>query len=114
MLNYRLKAARESRGLSQRELAQLCGFGEKQIWRYESGGSDPSSEHLTIIAKVLEVSTDYLLGLVDEPHRVFVSDEKLTPVERKLIDAVRRGRIIEALKTFTELTNDDKQSLVAI
>lgn len=114
MLNYRLKTARESRGLSQRELAQLCGFGEKQIWRYESGGSDPSSEHLTIIAKVLEVSTDYLLGLVDEPRKVYVSDDKLTPVERKLIDAVRDGRIREALKTFTELTDNSKQSFVPI
>lgn len=113
MLNIRLKATREARGLSQRELAQLCGFGEKQIWRYENG-SDPSAEHLTIIAKVLEVSTDYLVGLVDEPHKVFEGDESLSPIERKLINAVRNGRIVEALKTFTDLTNTDKQALVTL
>ena len=113
MLNIRLKATREARDLWQRELATLCGFGEKQIWRYENG-SDPSAEHLTIMAKVLEVSTDYLVGLVDEPDKVYVPDESLSPVERKLINAVRGGRIVEALKTLTDLSKSDKQALIAL
>lgn len=113
MLNNRLKAAREARGWSQRELATACGFGDKQIWRYENGESDPSAEHLTIIAKVLEVSTDYLVGLVDQPHKVWDGEAELTPVERRLVNAVRRGKIVEALKVLTDLAQDDKQAIIA-
>lgn len=113
MLKDRLKATRELRGWSQRELATMCGFGEKQIWRYENGNSDPSAEHLTVIAKALEVSTDYLVGLVDEPHKVWEGEEELTAIERKLVNAVRGGRIVEALKFITDLANGDKQAIIA-
>lgn len=113
MISTRLKTAREARGYTQRELASLCGFGEKQVWRYENG-SDPSAEHLTILANVLEVSSDYLLGRVSTFDGIYVPDESLSPVERKLINAVRDGRLYEALKVFTELTDGDKKAFVAL
>lgn len=63
----RLRNVRENRGLTQRELARLCAIGENQINKYENGGGDPSLANLKVIAKVLGVSTDYLLGLSDHP-----------------------------------------------
>lgn len=113
MLTTRLKAAREARGWTQRDLSMECGFGEKQVWRYENGESDPSSEHLTKMAKALECSTDYLVGLVDEPNKVWDGEETLTPIERRLVNAVRRGKIVEALKVITDLAKDDKQTIIA-
>lgn len=89
LLAERLRWLRESKGLTQRELSQLCNFGINQISRYENGLSDPTSESLTILAKSLAVSVDYLLGLTNDPQGNFTSME-IEPIEREMIDAFRR------------------------
>jgi transcriptional regulator with XRE-family HTH domain len=105
MRGDRLKAIREKRGLTQRELAERCGFNEKQILRYEKGLSEPTADHLTSIAQELSVSADYLLGLVSEPDQR-MTEEDLSPMERKLLVAIRQGLIVEALETFTAITKE--------
>lgn len=55
-LGGRIKAARESRGLSIRDLAELAGINKSQIARIESGQSDPHYTTLLRIARALEVS----------------------------------------------------------
>ncbi len=89
MLIQRLREAREKRGFTQRELAQRCNFGINQINRYENGTSDPPSEYLRTLAQQLGVSTDYLLGLTDEPQGFAVPSE-IKPDEREILDAYRR------------------------
>lgn len=49
--------------MTQKELAQRLGMPPSQIGAYAVGTRTPSMETLIKIAKVLEVSTDYLLGL---------------------------------------------------
>lgn len=102
MRGDRLREVREARHLSQRELAALCGFGENQIHRYENGGN-LNADTLAVLAKHLDVTADYLLGLTDEPTG-HITEDDLSPMERKLISAVRRGMITEALETFTTLS----------
>jgi transcriptional regulator with XRE-family HTH domain len=85
----RLREAREHRHLSQRQLAELCELGENQIHRYESGKTEPSASTLAIIANALNVSTDYLVGLIDYPRGHL--GELLTPDERKVVDAYNAG-----------------------
>jgi transcriptional regulator with XRE-family HTH domain len=108
MRGDRLRQARESRQLSQKDLAELIASTDKQIWRYENGLNDPSADVLTRIAKALEVSLDYLVGLVDEPTEHF-REENLSPMERRLIMAVREGRIVEALKAFAAVSEKANQ-----
>lgn len=85
----RLREAREKHGWSQRELARLCGLGEAQIHRYETGVSDPAAKYLKIIADKLGVSADYLLGLSDN-LRGQLGDSELSEDERAVLDAFRR------------------------
>lgn len=86
----RLREARERLKLSQRELARRCGIGEVQISRYESGVGDPSATNLKLIAETLELSTDYLLGLTDDPKGHF-GDGQLKGDELAMLDAYRRA-----------------------
>jgi transcriptional regulator with XRE-family HTH domain len=86
----RLKALREEHGLSQRELSGLCGLGTSAIGTYERGEVDPSSKHLKMIAEKLGVSTDYLLGLSDDPVARFGASE-INDDERAVVQALRRG-----------------------
>jgi len=85
----RLRTIREQRGLSQRELARLCGIGETQINKYETGLSDPNVESLKLMAKELYVSTDYLLGITDDPRGHF-GDGQLDEDERIIVNTYRR------------------------
>lgn len=114
----RLRRAREKRRLTQRELARRCKFGETQIYRYENGRGDPSSDHLARIARELRVSTDYLVGLSDKETGQ-LSENALTTEEQSIIDLYRRdglaavGRLIfdrlaEQLKEQGEIPGGDR------
>jgi transcriptional regulator with XRE-family HTH domain len=97
----KLKAIREKRGLSQGELGALIGSNVHQIYRYENGVNDPTSEMLGRIARILKVSVDYLLDLSDDPKSEDTMPE-LTKVERKVLDALRRGDKLEAIRAIVE------------
>lgn len=58
VLGGRIKAVRESRGLSIRDLAELAGINKSQIVRIESGQSDPHYTTLLRIARALEVNVE--------------------------------------------------------
>jgi DNA-binding XRE family transcriptional regulator len=64
----RIHRCRRAAGLSQKELAERCGFPYQIINRVENGHQDLYAQRLALIAKHLGVSTDYLLGLVKEEH----------------------------------------------
>lgn len=85
----RLRDSRERKGIKQRELSQLCGVTEFQISRYENGKSEPGASVLELIARSLDVSTDYLLGLSDQPTGQF--GEGLFPDQQKLLEAYEAG-----------------------
>lgn len=96
----RLRAARERKGLTQHELANLCNIGIKQINRYENGVTEPNATTLTTIAQYLDVSIDYLCGLSDIPHNYPALD--LRTDERQLLDAYTVGDSTTILKLVTD------------
>lgn len=63
--NERLKEIRLKRGLTQENFAKQINISPSSISLYERGDREPNLSTLIIIAKVLDVSTDYLLGLTD-------------------------------------------------
>jgi transcriptional regulator with XRE-family HTH domain len=77
-LTDRLKAARERKGWSQRDLAKESGVPYSTIWRLENGATlDPKGRLLHKLATALEVSVDYLLG----GSAAMQSDQRLEEVE---------------------------------
>jgi len=85
----RLKKTREEKGWSKREFAQLCGFNELQIYRYETGANDPSTDTVIVMSRILAVSTDYLLGLSDNPT-IQIREPGLDDNERTILEIYRR------------------------
>ena len=101
----RLKLMREKLGLSQDELAERLGLGQAQINRYEQNKNDPSSETLVLLARHLEVTTDYLLGIVDTPtQQVRLSD--LTEEEREILDTLQQAARLIAARNKRADTSD--------
>ncbi len=96
----RLRQAREDKGYTQDELAQLCGLSKTQMFRYEKGENDPTSHVLALIAKHLDVSADFLLDLTNNPKGQL--GEVLTPHEQEILNALKQGDTRAVLEFFLE------------
>ena len=64
----RLKALRESIGLSQVKMAEAIGSTQSSINRYENGQSTPPVELFRRYADYFDVSMDYIFGRTDNPQ----------------------------------------------
>lgn len=65
----RLKSARKIKDLKQKELEAMSGIPQNTISRIELGKNpEISTRTLAALARALNVSADYLLGLKDEPQ----------------------------------------------
>lgn len=65
IFSKRLKELRKSAGYSQQQIAEKLKIRQQSYTRYESGIGEPNLETVAEIAKIFEVSADYLLGLSD-------------------------------------------------
>jgi len=93
----RVRSARQGKSYTQEHLARLLDIGLRQVARYEAGQSDITGDALLRMADALDVSADYLLGRTDDPTLPTQSGD-LTPKERQIIGALRRGEPFEAIK----------------
>ena len=59
----RIKEIRKLKKITAKELAEQVNVAESTMSLYENGKREPDFETLSKIARYLEVSTDYLLGL---------------------------------------------------
>src|SRR5262245_32425744 len=88
----RLKALREGRGWSQRELARRCGFALSMISQYESNIIEPSVTYLAKVADQLGVSMDYLWRRSDDPgSQTITIVHELNEAEQALVSTYRKG-----------------------
>lgn len=63
MFREKIKALRESRGLTKKQLAKAIGVSERAYITYEYGQREPSMETIVNLAKYFGVTTDYLLDM---------------------------------------------------
>lgn len=103
----RLRQVRESYGLSMEQLAARTGIHINQIYRYEHGLVDPPSALLKRLAKELQVTTDWLLGLVDQPAE-HLQEQALTRDERKFLEALRQGKLRTLLSLIQQAFPDEQ------
>ena len=63
-----LKALRDSLGLKQEEFGAALGVKKSTYSNYETGRTEPPASFWVDVANRYAVTTDYLLGLSDDPH----------------------------------------------
>ena len=63
----RLKQLRKQAKLQQKDLGEQLGLGANAISMMETGNRETSFEKLILLAEFFHVSTDYLLGVTDDP-----------------------------------------------
>ncbi len=101
----RILQLRRDQGWTQAQLAQRTNLERKSIIRYESGQNAPNGNALAALASVFQVSTDYLLGLSNQPRPIPASDSDLSPVELEAIQALRRARTEEQRRRLLDALN---------
>lgn len=82
-IGARIKAARKRRGMSQKTLASCICKCTSAVSGYENDYQAPPADVLISIAKVLDISVDYLLGF--QPQEVYTVG-KLQPKQKEVID----------------------------
>jgi transcriptional regulator with XRE-family HTH domain len=97
----RLRELREKQRLTQREFAELSGINEVQLSRYETGKIEPSLKILATLATHLEVSSDYLLGLSDDPHKRY-GDSELDVEEVTVLETWRHNDLAGVLRLIAD------------
>lgn len=96
-----LKTYRKKKGINQAELASRLGVGRTTITKWETGDNIPNIDVLYMLASVLEVSADELLGRTPAIDKYKRDDQnvRLLSYYSKLNDFGKK----EAVKRVTEL-----------
>lgn len=104
-----IKKFRQSKGMTQKQLAEKCGLAPITIRQYESGKREPNLETIRKIATVLEVSISDLV--VD--WEMFSRDEiiKDWDTEKKEQENIKNIRDKQLINNFNKL-NDTGQKEV--
>ena len=98
----RLKKARELRGLSQAAVAARSGMQVSAVSHFETGGRKPSFDNLRRLAQALDVTTDYLIGRVDEvggtanADRLYRNIQQLQTSDREFIEGWIKSKAAHA------------------
>jgi transcriptional regulator with XRE-family HTH domain len=89
----RLKQARENLKWTQSQLGAQAGLPTSSIAQFETNARKPSFAVLRRLASAMKITTDYLLGRVDEPKTVLDSNDalfrhldKISGDDRKLLE----------------------------
>ncbi len=67
LFGERLFAARKASGENQEKLGKLLGVTKTQISEMENGKKTTTAEKIALICRHYNISSDYLLGLTDDP-----------------------------------------------
>ena len=98
----------ERHGFSQEDLAKILGVSHYTVSSYECNRSDPDDKSKVILAKLFDVSVDYMLGLIDEPLSFNRSEKHITlPKDFSENDLQEILNYIDFLKYKKENKNED-------
>ena len=100
-LNENIKQLRQSKNLSQVDLARALGVTKQSISNWENNNIQPSIDMLIRLAQFFSVSTDFMLGL---DHRKYIEINGLTAQQlahiTTIIDDIRGTNTSSAAHTF--------------
>lgn len=100
MIAEKIKLLRESKGMTQTDIAKKLGITRSSVNAWEMGISIPSTQYIVELALLFNVSSDYILGI---PKTSSINIEGLSEKEVSVI-----AGMIECLKE-----NHKKESITS-
>jgi len=104
----RIKNLAKKRGYSLTKLNDKAGLGTNSIYHWKT--KTPSTDSLTKVASVLNVSVDYLLGKSDDPAPAPKKDSNLDALAAHIDDDVTEEEMRDIMKyiDFVKSQRDGK------
>ncbi|MDO5300974.1 MAG: helix-turn-helix transcriptional regulator [Tissierellia bacterium] len=106
----RIRRIRIQRGLYQADLASSVGMSESVLSRIENGSRPVRDRELLEIAKKLEVSADYLLGVSLNPLLSFTVESDIARNVEEMRQDLESGTLYMSLDG--EEINDDTKKFI--
>lgn len=94
-IGQRMRDIRESKGMTQKQVADKCGMADSAIRRYEAGGANPKLKTLLRIAGALGVS---ITDLLDVPDEYKISATKLERALSELDEKIKSSEDEEEVR----------------
>ena len=100
----RIASLRESRSLSQTQLAKKLNISTSTLGMYETDKRNPNNEMLKLLANFFHVTTDYLLGVSQDAEKdstIDIADDRvlmtyqgkpLSKEDREMMLRIMRGK----------------------
>lgn len=93
-LGDKVAKLRKDAGYTRNDFADKLNMSPNTLRNYELGIHEPGHEFIVTIAKTFNVSTDYLLGILDEP----INEKKKAPAPEE--SETEAERLIDLFYTF--------------
>lgn len=100
----RIILTRENLGLSQKRLAEITDINKSVLSRIEAGSRPLRDDEIIKIAKALNVSTDFLLGINDTKDETFKPDNNS--------DDLSKDELLIAAHATKDLNEEEQKQLI--
>jgi transcriptional regulator with XRE-family HTH domain len=108
----RIAALRDEKHMSQAELAKNLNISASTVGMWETGKRMPSPDLIKSLAKLFDVSSDYLLGITDKRHYYDLSTKETTDIAEQAENMLKGIDTGAALNFYGEpMTDEQKRSM---
>ena len=112
-IGLRVQLRRVMMGLSQKDLAKICGVTFQQIQKYESAGNRISASRLFELSSALETPISFffsgLPGYMPEPNR---SGRVQRVSEQNSTDPLSKNESLQLINLYWKLPNDEQRKTI--
>lgn len=115
MLGNRLKSLRNITGKTQDDLATFLGITRGAYSHFENNRNEPDNNTLRKLADFFAVSSDYILGITDDPTAIRDVNQDLYDehdYSKELEDFIKDNEISAAFQDYGSWTEEEKRNLL--
>ncbi|MCC8101443.1 MAG: helix-turn-helix domain-containing protein [Clostridiales bacterium] len=102
----RIKKARKTAGLTQKQLAAKLGTSQQNIAQYESGKRNPKQETLREIADILNVSIEDLKDTIVWPQEIYFWYKKALEDQQRQNQLATEKVINDTIEEWTQIYSE--------
>ncbi len=102
----RIREIRKEKGLSQLELAKKLNVNQTAVSQWERGTTLPSASVLLKLSSILDTSSDYLLGISNDPRSLIYEDQEIMD-EVKEDFPILINKIVDKIENLDASTQKD-------
>ncbi|MBD5389127.1 helix-turn-helix transcriptional regulator [bacterium] len=112
-IGQRLQLRRTMMGLSQKDLAKICGVTFQQIQKYESAGNRISASRLFAVSAALQTPVSFFFsGLPGNMPEETRTNRSLRVSEQQANDPLSRNESLMLVNMYWKLRSDDQRKTI--